>query len=216
MSALLKLTRKFNQSIKCSYCIQNRLQQTARPQPEPELKYQENVPVFRNAASYAEKIALKDTRGNYTYGNIFISANHLSRDISKAVGGKTNERILFLCPNDAHYVITQWAIWLSGQIGAYFVYNVVLMQLLVNLRNTCSKQVENRVAKFRARWRKRQVERPSGAKCKKIGQNEGEIKIMFSANVSKRRRWINKKNVVSFNSDLKTTFDKGFGFCRVW
>jgi hypothetical protein len=31
--------------------------------------------------------------------------------------GKKQERVAFLCPNDASYVIVQWACWMSGQIG---------------------------------------------------------------------------------------------------
>lgn len=74
-------------------------------------------PVFRNAQYFPEKIALRDGIANYTYANIFMSANELSKDITKLVNGKTNERVLFMCPNDANYVITLWAIWMSGQIG---------------------------------------------------------------------------------------------------
>lgn len=74
-------------------------------------------PVFRNAQNFPEKIALCDGIASYTYANIFMSANELSKDITKLVNGKTNERVLFMCPNDANYVITLWAIWMSGQIG---------------------------------------------------------------------------------------------------
>lgn len=74
-------------------------------------------PVFKNAQNFTDKIALRDGIASYTYANIFMSANELSKDITKLVNGKTNERILFMCPNDANYVITLWAIWMSGQIG---------------------------------------------------------------------------------------------------
>lgn len=114
MSALFKFNRGLN-CIKSGRSVQKRLQQTQR-KVETE-RYQDNVPVFRNATHFAEKIALKDSYGNYTYGNLFISANQLSRELNKSLDGKKHERVLFLCPNDAHYVITQWAIWLSGQIG---------------------------------------------------------------------------------------------------
>lgn len=74
-------------------------------------------PVFRNAQNFPDKIALRDRIASYTYANIFISANELSKQITELVNGKTNERVLFMCPNDANYVITLWAIWMSGQIG---------------------------------------------------------------------------------------------------
>ncbi|GLV36366.1 Acyl-CoA synthetase family member 3 [Carabus blaptoides fortunei] len=46
-----------------------------------------------------------------------MSAKEVAAQINKLTGHKNNERILFLCPNDASYVITQWAIWISGQIA---------------------------------------------------------------------------------------------------
>ncbi|KAJ8934124.1 hypothetical protein NQ314_013583 [Rhamnusium bicolor] len=74
-------------------------------------------PVFRNAQIFADRVALRDSIASYTYGNIFMSANELSKEITKLVNGRTNERIVFLCPNDANYVISLWAIWMSGQIA---------------------------------------------------------------------------------------------------
>lgn len=74
-------------------------------------------PVFRNAQNFPDKIAIRDRIASYTYANISMSANELSKEITQLVNGKTNERVLFMCPNDATYVITLWAIWMSGQIG---------------------------------------------------------------------------------------------------
>ncbi|XP_060530056.1 malonate--CoA ligase ACSF3, mitochondrial-like [Cylas formicarius] len=74
-------------------------------------------PVFKNAKNFPDKVAIRDRIAGYTYANIFLSANELSKEISSLLGGKTNERVLFLCPNDVHYVITLWAIWMSGQIA---------------------------------------------------------------------------------------------------
>lgn len=76
-------------------------------------------PVFKNAQSFPDRIALRDNIANYTYANIFMSAHDLSKKITDLVNGRTNERVLFLCPNDANYVITLWAIWMSGQIGEF-------------------------------------------------------------------------------------------------
>jgi malonyl-CoA/methylmalonyl-CoA synthetase len=36
------------------------------------------------------------------------------------LGGKKQERVAFLCPNDASYIIAQWACWMSGQIGKVY------------------------------------------------------------------------------------------------
>ncbi|XP_017771988.1 PREDICTED: acyl-CoA synthetase family member 3, mitochondrial [Nicrophorus vespilloides] len=99
-----------------TYTVVKRLQQTAS-HPLIKTSQQDVVPVFRRASNYTDKIALKDTYGRYTYGNLFMGAKELSSDISVNVGRKNSERVLFLCPNDASYVLTQWAIWMSGQIA---------------------------------------------------------------------------------------------------
>lgn len=84
-----------------------------------QVRYVHNqfVPLFANAPQFAEKIAIKDQSGNHTYGDIYNSAKGLSLEISKKLHGKINERVLFLSSNDVNYVITLWAIWMSGQIG---------------------------------------------------------------------------------------------------
>nr|XP_023016110.1 acyl-CoA synthetase family member 3, mitochondrial [Leptinotarsa decemlineata] len=73
-------------------------------------------PVFRNAQNFPDRVALRDHISSYTYANIYLSANELSKEITQLVHGRTGERVLFMCPNDANYVITLWAIWMSGQI----------------------------------------------------------------------------------------------------
>lgn len=80
------------------------------------------IPVFRKAVNFTDKIALRDDVGAYTYGNLFMAAKELSKEISQHLEGKVNEKVMFLCPNDATYVLSQWASWMSGQIGMIFVF----------------------------------------------------------------------------------------------
>ncbi|ENN70246.1 hypothetical protein HUJ04_013123 [Dendroctonus ponderosae] len=86
-------------------------------EPHEPLGHLAGGPVFRNARLFPDKIAIRDRIAAYTYANIFMSAHELSREISAILDGKTNERVLFLCPNDVHYVITLWAVWMAGQIA---------------------------------------------------------------------------------------------------
>lgn len=111
MSSLLKAIRNTSKS---SSCIRH---QSIVSSPLPKSLPQDVIPVFRKAANYTDRIALRDSLGSYTYGNLFLGAKDLCNDITVQVGRKNSERILFLCPNDATYVLTQWAIWMSGQIG---------------------------------------------------------------------------------------------------
>ncbi|EFA07690.2 malonate--CoA ligase ACSF3, mitochondrial [Tribolium castaneum] len=92
---------------------QIRLQQT-----KPKLAVSGDViPIFSNAHLFPDKVALRDSVGSYTYGNLFISAKELANTITQKVDGKTNQRVMFLCSHDADYVVTLWAIWMSGQIA---------------------------------------------------------------------------------------------------
>lgn len=120
--SLLNVNRYFKDAFKLCVTFQRRFQQT---KVKPKLKSSSTgvVPVFRKAAEFSETVAFCDTIGSYTYGNIFIAAKELSDIISQQVGNKTRERVLFLCPNDASYLITQWAIWMSGQIGLFLIFS---------------------------------------------------------------------------------------------
>ncbi|KAH0999070.1 malonate--CoA ligase ACSF3, mitochondrial-like isoform X1 [Dendroctonus ponderosae] len=75
------------------------------------------LPVCYNAPQYGNKVAIYDQTGSYSFRNLFIEAQMLSSKLSILLGGSTGERVLFLCPNDASYVITIWAIWMAGQIA---------------------------------------------------------------------------------------------------
>lgn len=118
--SLLNLNKYCKDAFKLCVAYQRRFQQT---KVKTKLKSPSSgvVPVFRKAAEFSERVALCDTIGSYTYGNIFMAAKELSLVISQQVGGKTRERVMFLCPNDASYLITQWAIWMSGQIGLFYI-----------------------------------------------------------------------------------------------
>ncbi|XP_066157417.1 malonate--CoA ligase ACSF3, mitochondrial [Euwallacea fornicatus] len=106
--------------------VSQRLQQTQAKVASPAKKVKEphtflghlaQGPVFKNARLFPERVAIRDRIAAYTYANIFMSAHELSKEISTMLDGRLNERVLFLCPNDVHYVITLWAIWMSGQIA---------------------------------------------------------------------------------------------------
>lgn len=77
----------------------------------------EVIPVFKHAAKYGDKTAFRDVHGDYTYRGLFLSSRQLCGDLSKLLDESKQERVAFLLPNDATYVIVQWACWMSGQIG---------------------------------------------------------------------------------------------------
>ncbi|XP_044746078.1 malonate--CoA ligase ACSF3, mitochondrial [Coccinella septempunctata] len=89
----------------------------SKPCPKIPINLKDDAPCFTNVVNFSDKIALCDSVGSYTYGNIFLSAKKLSEEITQKMMGKTSERVLFLCSNNVNYIITLWAIWMSGQIA---------------------------------------------------------------------------------------------------
>ncbi|KAG8038087.1 hypothetical protein G9C98_006412 [Cotesia typhae] len=75
------------------------------------------VPIFRNAIKFGDKTALRDLQGYYTYRGLFLSSRQFAGELSNILKEGQQERIAFLMPNDARYVIVQWACWMSGQIA---------------------------------------------------------------------------------------------------
>ena len=89
----------------------------------PAGKLEENLessinPVFHIATNHLSKVAINDQNGTHTYQEILQKSLMLAKKIQAKLGhNKTQERIVFLCPNDVTYVIAQWACWASGHIG---------------------------------------------------------------------------------------------------
>ncbi|XP_010139053.1 PREDICTED: acyl-CoA synthetase family member 3, mitochondrial-like [Buceros rhinoceros silvestris] len=79
------------------------------------------TPVFARALAFGDKIAIIDQNGEHTYRDLLSQSLRLSREVCRALGCSSRdlkeERISFLCPNDASYVVAQWASWMSGGIA---------------------------------------------------------------------------------------------------
>ncbi|XP_004944364.1 malonate--CoA ligase ACSF3, mitochondrial isoform X1 [Gallus gallus] len=78
-------------------------------------------PVFSRALTFGDKIAIVDQNGEHTYRELFCQSLRLSQEICRVLQCSSRdlkeERISFLCPNDASYVVAQWASWMSGGIA---------------------------------------------------------------------------------------------------
>ena len=81
------------------------------------------TPAFQIATNHVKKIAIKDKHGTHTYRDLLAKSLKLAQIIRNTLGpNKTQERIVFLCPNDMTYVLAQWACWASGNIGNELKY----------------------------------------------------------------------------------------------
>lgn len=78
------------------------------------------TPVFLQASRHLERVAIVDRFGSHRYEDILFHANVLTDKILDTFdvksGDMDGERVCLLCPNDASYVVGQWATWMSGGI----------------------------------------------------------------------------------------------------
>lgn len=74
-------------------------------------------PSFRLATQWPEKIAITDQHGDYSYRNVVSGSKILANTLTESLEEKVQERVAFLCQNDASYVMMLWACWMTGQIG---------------------------------------------------------------------------------------------------
>lgn len=75
------------------------------------------TPSFRLATQWPDKIAITDQHGDYSYRNLVSSSKILADKLTEELNEKIQERVAFLCPNDATYIMMQWACWMTGQIS---------------------------------------------------------------------------------------------------
>lgn len=79
------------------------------------------VPFYRRALQFSERLAIVDTHGKYTYKDLLFQSIILSQKLSDILKekGKNNsqERISFLCPNDASYIVAKWACWINQNVA---------------------------------------------------------------------------------------------------
>lgn len=75
------------------------------------------VPPFKRALLYGDKSAIRDHTGDYSFIQIYEAVKRLALQISNCCGSASQSRVAFICPNNATYVISQWACWFSGQIA---------------------------------------------------------------------------------------------------
>jgi len=86
------------------------------------------VPVHHLALNHLGRVAIQDNNGPHTYHDIAVKSTLLAKKIGEFYkGGVEQQRIGFMCPNDATYVVAQWACWASGHIGKCLTKTVVIL-----------------------------------------------------------------------------------------
>ncbi|KAK3920845.1 Malonate--CoA ligase ACSF3, mitochondrial [Frankliniella fusca] len=94
-------------------CDEDRATRERSPWPRPPRLQA----VFRRAVQHAGSTALRDRHAEYTYAGLWRCSRLLAEAVSEALEGRRGQRVAFLCPNDASYVMALWACWISGQIA---------------------------------------------------------------------------------------------------
>ncbi|XP_006888819.1 PREDICTED: acyl-CoA synthetase family member 3, mitochondrial-like [Elephantulus edwardii] len=104
-----------------------------------------SAPVFTRALAFRDRTAVVDRHGHHTYEDLYWWSLCLSQKICRlrACPGRDlgQERISFLCPNDASYVVAQWASWMSGGIAVPLHNKHPAPQLEYFIRDSCSSVV---------------------------------------------------------------------------
>lgn len=81
----------------------------------------QNAFVFTRALAFKDRLALVDRQGPHTYRQLYCRSRRLAREMCallRCAGGDLGEeRVSFLCANDASYVVAQWASWMSGAVA---------------------------------------------------------------------------------------------------
>tara|TARA_Y100000590_G_scaffold422398_1_gene527097 strand:+ start:489 stop:1961 length:1473 start_codon:yes stop_codon:yes gene_type:complete len=73
--------------------------------------------IFKNAEQCAERVALKDKTGSYTYKDIVKASNKTASALLGDDSDLKEQRIGFLIPPSFEYVSILWGIWKAGGIG---------------------------------------------------------------------------------------------------
>ncbi|XP_013380297.1 acyl-CoA synthetase family member 3, mitochondrial [Lingula anatina] len=75
--------------------------------------------VITALCEYEDRTAIQDVHGEHTYLNLYNRSLALQSKILKTTSNRSlkEARVAFLCPNDISYVVTLYAIWLSGGVA---------------------------------------------------------------------------------------------------
>ena len=73
--------------------------------------------IFKNAEQCAERVALRDKTGSYTYKDIVKASNKTASALIGDDSDLKEQRIGFLIPPSFEYVVILWGIWKAGGIG---------------------------------------------------------------------------------------------------
>ena len=73
--------------------------------------------IFKNAEQYADRVALRDKTGSYTYEDIVKASNKAASTLIGNDSDLKEQRIGFLIPPSFEYVSILWGIWKAGGIG---------------------------------------------------------------------------------------------------
>lgn len=102
-----------------------------------------HTPLFLRAEEYSDRVALVDEHRSYTYGNLSSLAHSLCDKICKVFGKQdlNGERIALLCPNNASYVVSQWATWMCNGVSVPLYPSLPPPELQYFITDSDSKMV---------------------------------------------------------------------------
>lgn len=94
------------------------------------------IPIIKQSMPYADRVAIVDVHGSYSYKQLLKDALQVSSILLSAEQDLKEQPICFLVPPTYDYVKVQWGIWLSGGIAVPLAVSHPLVELEYVLKDT--------------------------------------------------------------------------------
>jgi len=92
--------------------------------------------IFKNAERYADRVALRDETGSYTYKDIVKASNKAASALIGNNSDLKEQRIGFLIPPSFEYISILWGIWKAGGIGIPLSLSATELELMHYLEDS--------------------------------------------------------------------------------
>ena len=76
-----------------------------------------SIPLVARAAAVQDRVAIIDSRGSYTYGDLLAASARVAAALLNGRSDLNGERVAFLVPSSFDYAAIQWGIWRAGGIA---------------------------------------------------------------------------------------------------
>ncbi|MCU0446620.1 MAG: acyl-CoA synthetase [Microscillaceae bacterium] len=99
------------------------------------------LPIIQRAALFADKIAIEDSQGSFTYQELWQKSSLLAGHLLAHQPDLQEKRVAFIATQTADYVVMLWAIWQAGGIAVPLAVSHPTPEIVYILHNTQAEVV---------------------------------------------------------------------------